>query len=355
LPLNTIKITDFRCLEAVELELDPAYNLIFGANASGKTSLLEGMAYLGRGRSFRGASTQDLVRYGASEFVLFGKTAVGARVASLGVRNSRQGLEIHVDGEKSSGAAALAEMLPLQVIDPDVHNLVAGGPEERRRYIDWIAFHVEHGYLGQWRRFRRALKQRNAALKEGRGGAALAGWDKELAEVGFEVHEARCRALEIARPALEAAGKALLGSGVEFEYQRGWPADKSLLEALAAAGERELQFGSTQTGPHRADMKLIYDERRARKRVSRGQQKLLACALIVAAIEVVQTELERPLLLLLDDPAAELDANALDRLMASVTALGCQVVATSLDANKGLFPHEPRLFHVEQGVLQQVE
>lgn len=338
-----------------EIQLDPGYNLIYGANASGKTSVLEGIAYLGRGRSFRGASTQDLVRYGASEFILFGKTAAGSRIASLGVRNSRQGLEVHIDGEKSNGAAALAEMLPLQVIDPDVHNLVAGGPDERRRYIDWIAFHVEHGYLGQWRRFRRALKQRNAALRDGGERGSLAGWDKELAEVGLEVHEARCRALEIVGPALEEAGEALLGSGVDFEYQRGWPADKTLLEALASAGERELQFGSTQTGPHRADMKLIYDERRARKRVSRGQQKLLACALIVAAVEVVQSQMERPLLLLLDDPAAELDANSLKRLMSSVAGLGCQVVATSLDANKDLFPESPRLFHVEQGVLRQVE
>jgi len=355
LPLNTIKITDFRCLEAAEMDLGSGYNLIYGANASGKTSVLEGIAYLGRGRSFRGASTQDLIRNGASEFVLFGKTEIGPRVASLGVRNSRQGLEVHVDGEKSSGAAALAEMLPLQVIDPDVHNLVAGGPEERRRYIDWIAFHVEQGYLAQWRRFRRALKQRNAALRDGSSRDSLAGWDKELAEVGLEVHEARRRALEIARPALEEAGTTLLGSGVDFEYQRGWPADKTLLEALAASSERELQFGSTQTGPHRADMRLIYDERKARKRVSRGQQKLLACSLVVAAVEVVQTHLERPLLLLLDDPAAELDANSLNRLMSSVASLGCQVVATALEADKSLFPQTPSLFHVEQGLLRQVE
>ncbi len=353
MPLNSIKITDFRCLQSAELQLDPGNNLIYGANASGKTSLLEGIAYLGRGRSFRGASTQDLIHYGASEFVLFGKTTIGAREVALGVRNSRLGLEVHVDGEKSSGAAALAEMLPLQVIDPDVHNLVAGGPEERRRYIDWMAFHVEHGYLAQWRRFRRALKQRNAALREGADRSALAGWDKELAEVGLEVHEARCRVLEIARPALEEAGTALLGNGVNFVYQRGWAADKSLLEALAAASEREMQFGSTQTGPHRADMKLIYDERRARKRVSRGQQKLLACALIVAAVEVVQAHLERPLLLLLDDPAAELDANSLDRLMSRVADLGCQVIATSLVVDKSLFLQSPTLFHVEQGVVQK--
>ncbi len=337
----------------MELQLDPGYNLIYGANASGKTSVLESIAYLGRGRSFRGASTQDLIRYGASAFILFGKTSVGGRVGSLGVRNSRLGLEVHVDGEKSSGAAALAEMLPLQVIDPDVHNLVAGGPEERRRYIDWIAFHVERGFLAQWRRFRRALKQRNAALREGADRSTLAGWDKELAEAGVEVHAARGRVLEIIRPALEEAGKALLGSGVDFVYRPGWPADKSLGEALAAAGERELQVGSTQVGPHRADMKLIYDERRARKRVSRGQQKLLACSLIVAAVEVVQAHLERPLLLLLDDPAAELDASSLERLMTRVADLGCQVIATSLVANKRLFPQSPSLFHVEHGALEK--
>lgn len=339
----------------MELRLNPGYNLIYGANASGKTSLLESIAYLGRGRSFRGASTQDLIRYGTSEFVLFGKTTAGPREASVGVRNSRQGLEVHVDGEKKAGAAALAEMLPLQVIDPDVHNLVAGGPEERRRYIDWIAFHVEHGYLEQWRRFRRALKQRNAALKAGTDRRGLAGWDKELAETGLEVHEARCRALEITRPALEEVGTTLLGGGVNFEYQRGWPVDKTLLEALDSATDRELQFGSTQTGPHRSDLRLSYDERRARKRVSRGQQKLLACALIVAAVEVVQTHLDRPLLLLLDDPAAELDVNSLGRLMSSITNLGCQVVATALEADTSLFPQQPSLFHVEQGRLQQVE
>jgi len=352
LPLKYFTCTDFRCLEAATLELNPRYNLIVGPNASGKTSLLEAIAYLGRGRSFRGAPTQNLIRHGASEFVLFGKASSGSREAAIGVRNSRDGLEIHIDGDKISGAAGLAEILPLQIVDPDVHNLVAGGPEGRRRYTDWIAFHVEHGYLEQWRRFRRALKQRNAALKENASGEALASWDREITETGLEVHEARLRVLDITRPALEDIGAALLGSAVDIEYQRGWNADKSLAEALASGIDRDRQLGSTQAGPHRADLKLIYDERQARRLVSRGQQKLLSCALILAATEVVQSHLERPLLLLLDDPAAELDSESIKRLMASVVALGCQVIATSLDPDVELFPESPRLFHVEQGTLK---
>ena len=352
MPLKNFKCSDFRCLESAELKLDPQYNLIFGRNASGKTSLLEAIAYLGRGRSFRGAPTPNLIRHGAGEFLLFGKVDNGTREIAVGVRNSRDGLEMHIDGDQVASAAALAEVLPLQVVDPDVHNLVAGGPEGRRRYLDWITFHVEHGYLEHWRRFRRALKQRNAALKENASHDALTGWDKELTATGREVHAARLRVLDITRPALGDIGASLLGSAVDVEYQQGWSAEQSLAEALAAGIDRDRQLGATQAGPHRADLKLQYDARQARRLVSRGQQKLLACALILAATEVVQSHIERPLVLLLDDPAAELDSDSLARLMAAVVVLGCQVIATSLGPDLVLFPEPPRMFHVEQGRLE---
>ncbi len=354
MPLKTFKCADFRCLEDIELALDPHYNLLYGRNASGKTSLLEAIAYLGRGRSFRGAATEDLVRHGAREFVLYARIDSGAREATAGVSNGRAGLEIHVDGDKVSSAAALAEVLPLQVLDPDIHELVAAGPEGRRRYIDWIAFHVEPGYLDRWRRFRRALRQRNAALKEGPGRQALAGWDREFTESGLAIHEARERVLDIARPALEDIGEALLGAAVDVEYQQGWAAGSTLGDALAAGLERDRQLGSTQSGPQRADMKLCYDERKARRLVSRGQQKLLASALIIAATEVVQSQLERPLLLLLDDPAAELDEDSLGRLMQAVMALDCQVIATALQPDAVQFPEPPKLFHVEHGQVTEV-
>jgi DNA replication and repair protein RecF len=351
LPLKRFTCTDFRCLQSAALELDPRFNLIAGPNASGKTSLLEAMAYLGRGRSFRGAPPQNLIRHGAAEFVLFGKAERSGREVPVGVRNSREGLEIHIDGDKAQGAADLAEVLPLQIVDPDVHNLVAGGPEGRRRYLDWIVFHVEHGYLDDWRRFRRTLKQRNAALKDNASSDELAGWDRELQRTGAAVDRARQGAIEIVRPAIQALGAALLGSDVDIEYHRGWSADKSLGEALAGGRERDRSLGSTQAGPQRADLRLAYDERQARRLVSRGQQKLLACALILAATDIVQVHLEQRLLLLLDDPAAELDRASLARLMASVVALDCQVVATSLDPAIPLFPEVPRMFHVEHGAL----
>ena len=353
--IRLFRASNFRCLENAELKLAAEFNLIYGANASGKTSLLEALAYLGRGKSFRGASTANLTQHGKEEFVLFGQVASLSRTRSLGVRNSGSGLEVRVDGDNTGGAAALAEALPLQVIDPEVHNLVAGGPELRRRFIDWVAFHVEQEHLLTWRRFRRALKQRNAALRARSGAATMRSWDAEFVALSAALDESRRRALDITLDSLKGFGRVLLQIELGFEYQQGWKKGRSLDRALEEGLERDVQLGVTQHGPHRADLKISYDERQARRLVSRGQQKLLASAMILAATETAQAALERPLLLLLDDPAAELDTESLDKLMAAVAGLGCQVVATSLEPGALSVPAGAAVFHVERGVLTVIK
>ena len=349
--IRRFKVSDFRCIESAELEFSPEFNLIYGANASGKTSLLEALAYLGRGKSFRGAATSNLVRHGATEFVLFGETSVDGPSQRLGVRNSREGLEVRIDGSNDGGVAGLADALPLQVIDPEVHSLVAGGPELRRRFLDWVAFHVEHDHLHTWRRFRRALKQRNAALKSRSAPAAIRSWNAEFVDLSAQLDKSRRGALDVALDSLTAYGQRLLGTELGFEYQQGWKKDMALEQSLEEGLERDLQQGATQHGPHRADLKVSYDERQARRLVSRGQQKLLASAMILAATETAQTALERPLLLLLDDPAAELDGDSLARLLDAVSGLGCLVVATSLESGALSMPAGVKVFHVEHGTL----
>ncbi len=130
---------------------------------------------------------------------------------------------------------------------------------------------------------------------------------------------------------------------------------KPLEQALEEGVERELLLGVTPAGPHRADLKISYDEKQARRLVSRGQQKLLASAMILAATATAQAALQQPLLLILDDPAAELDSDALGRLMAAVGALDCQVVATSLEPDALRVPDGAAVFHVEQGVLTAIQ
>ena len=183
----------------------------------------------------------------------------------------------------------------------------------------------------------------------------IRGWNAEFVDLAARIDSGRQRALEVALDALEEAGLDLLGSAIRFEYRPGWKEGSDLAAALDASLDRDVQQGSTQVGPHRADLRLIYDERQARKLVSRGQQKLLACAMILAATETAQAALERPLLLLLDDPAAELDEGSLQRLMAGVRKLGCQVIATSLQADPAIFGGEGTVFHVEHGELARAD
>ena len=352
--VREFKASRFRCLEDVELEFDPHYNLIFGQNASGKTSLLEALAYLGRGKSFRGAPRQAVVAHGERDFVVFGRVASGGREATVGIRNGAESLEIRIDGDSGKGVADLAALVPLQVIDPDVHSLIAGGPEQRRRFIDWIVFHVEHEYLAVWRRFKRVLRQRNSLLKQGGQAKVLDSWDEEFIELARQVDRIRREVLELATPILEEQAGALLGDAVAISYQQGWRAGQELEAAVAAARGRDMQLGSSQVGPHRAELRIAASDRQARRLVSRGQQKLLASALILGASDVVQTAMGRPLLLLMDDPAAELDKDSLGRIMSGAIGLGTQIIMTSLDPGSIVFPAAPRMFHVEHGCVAQV-
>jgi len=351
LNLELIKTTDFRCFESLQFEPETGFNLIFGANACGKTSILEAIAYLGRGRSFRGAGSKELIRHGRGKFVLFGRATERQRRITLGVSNGKTGIEIHVNGARQRGAASLATAFTLQIVEPEVHKLVAGGPEERRRYLDWIAFHVEPGYLEKWRRFRRALRQRNAALRSGSNGKTIRSWNQEYLLSAAPLHASRVAAVELVRNVLKATGEQLLGAEVGVSYQQGWRQELSLEEALEGALLRDREQGLTHTGPHRGELVLRIEERLAKRLVSRGQQKLLACALVLGSVKAAQQRLGQALVLLLDDPAAELDEDSLRRLMSCVSGLGCQVIATALTADGGLFQPSAALFHVEQGAI----
>jgi len=163
--LRRLRITDVRCLAEAELALDPARNYIYGPNGAGKTSILEAIYLLGRGRSFRTRQIRRLVRYGRSGLAVFGEVGDGPRLRRIGVAFNQGRLEKKIDGSAAAGTAALVEILPVHAIDPSSHELIQGGPSERRRFLDWGVFHVEHGYLDTWRRYRRLLGQRNAALK----------------------------------------------------------------------------------------------------------------------------------------------------------------------------------------------
>ena len=228
--LELLKAENFRLFESVELDFDRSHNLVFGDNASGKTTILEAIAYLGRGRSFRNSKAADIVRWGSDDLLVYGKVENNAQYTSIGVMNGKGGFESSINGDHSLGIAGLARTLPLQVIDPNSHNLISGSPEERRRYIDWILFHVEPKYIEIWRKYKRTLKQRNAALKNISDKSAIEYWNKGLSEYGEQINKMREDAFMIIEPVIKENAYDLIGSGVSLVFEKGWGKERGLLD-----------------------------------------------------------------------------------------------------------------------------
>lgn len=352
MPLGWFRAENFRCLAAVEIELDPGANLFVGPNASGKTSLLEAAFFLGRGRSFRSRRRDSLIRHGQPEFLLGGRTHGAPAPMALGVRAGREATEWRLGGAPAGGIADLAEQFPAQVIDPEVHKLLEEGPGRRRRFLDWGVFHVEPTFLDNWRRYHQALRQRNAALKQERGDADLAAWEQELAPSGEELARQRDRYLARLSGPLERIGLALLDRPIGLAHGAGWDRDKGLLETLGEGRARDRRYRATQAGPHRGDVTIHVGGRPAKDQVSRGQQKLVAAALMLAQLEIQEQQRPGRSALLLDDPAAELDRENLARLMAIVQGLPAQLWVTSLRPEIPGLPAGARVFHVEQGTVR---
>lgn len=352
MPLAWFKARHFRCLADVELDLDPRANLFLGPNASGKTSLLEAAFYLSRGRSFRTRQRDALIAHGQPEFLLTGESAAPPVRVVLGVQASRSKATWHVGGAPAEGTASLAERFAAQVIDPEIHKLLEEGPSRRRRFLDWGVFHVEPQFLDVWRRYHQALRQRNAALKQDRNDDDLAAWEQELAPAGEMLARQRESYLEQLAVPLAAMGSALLGEAVVLRHLPGWDSEQALAAALRDSRARDRRYRATQVGPHRADVRVEIGGRPAKDRVSRGQQKLVASALMLAQLQIQEREHEGRSALLLDDPAAELDPANLGRLMDVVRSLSTQLWITSLHDDVNGLPPAPRVFHVEHGRIR---
>jgi DNA replication and repair protein RecF len=348
--LASLKVSGLRCLNQVALDLGPHLNLIHGANGSGKTSLLESIFLLGRGRSFRTRHTDQLISRGASHLQLFGQTVDPVHRIGFEYRRD-ESYTARLDGSDVRSLAELPGAFFVEVIDPEVHRLVEGAPGERRRWLDWGVFHVEHSFLDHWVRFSRALRQRNAALKQG---ADARPWDAELALQGEQVARQRSLWFESVKPYLYETIHRLCGLDVEATYYRGWSAEKSLAEALGEGVERDRARGSTLTGPQRADIHLRVGGKAAKESLSRGQQKLVAAAMVLALLLRLRESQTVPPTLLLDDPAAELDTHRLTSLVQLVAELNCQLVITSLNPDLQIFGQPETVFHVEQGAVQRL-
>jgi DNA replication and repair protein RecF len=350
--LRRVQVTDFRCLQSAALDLDSRFTLISGPNASGKTSLLEAIYVLGRGRSFRTRRMEHLIRQGTEQFLVFGEVETPDRRIPMGVEGSASGIRAKVDGARAASLAELAMALPVQIIDPEIHHLIEEGPSRRRRFLDWGVFHVEHSFVSHWQRYHQALKQRNAALKSKQPRALVTAWDHDLLSYGNLVTDARSQYVGLLTHQAQAIGRNLLGMELTLSYRPGWPRDQSFAEAVQQSWSHDQESGVTQVGPHRAELSIRLDGLGVKDRISRGQQKLLASALLTAQVQLFPEDAPIRPCLLLDDPAAELDDDRLAGLIREVSTQPVQLIVTTLHGEFSAFGVPGRRFRVDAGCVE---
>lgn len=347
------KAQHFRLFQVFDFEPHPRLNFVTGANAAGKTSLLEALYVSARGDSHRGAIS-TLATDGQSSFLLDTRISGvdGRPDDKVEVRWQDRRVAVRIN-EQSAGLSDLVRRMPVLLIDPLTHRLIEEGPGIRRRFIDWGVFHMEQEFHDQWRRFNRALRQRNAALRAQASIREIDSWSPELAVTADTLTAMRERYLDRLSLLAPKYWQSLVDeTGWTLTFVRGWRDGESYADTLIRTLESDRNAGHTREGPHRAELRVLSDNSLLKERVSRGQQKLLIAGLILAQGELYRQKHEDAPVLLLDDFAAELSMDSQRRLLTQLQTWPGQSVITALEYSPLLqATNDHAMFHVEHGEI----
>ncbi|MBZ6394749.1 MULTISPECIES: DNA replication/repair protein RecF [Pantoea] len=353
--LTRLLIKDFRNIEQADLQLAPGFNFLVGANGSGKTSVLEAIYTLGHGRAFRSLQAGRVIRHDEAAFVLHGRLEGKEREISVGLTKNRAGdSKVRIDGSDGHKVAELAQLLPMQLITPEGFTLLNGGPKYRRAYVDWGCFHNTPGFFNAWSNLRRLLKQRNAALRQVSRYSQIRPWDQELVPLAEQISQWRAEYSAAISAEVTATCRQFLPEfELRFSFQRGWDKESDYGELLERNFERDRALTYTASGPHKADFRIRAEGTPVEDLLSRGQLKLLMCALRLAQGEFLTSQSGRRCVYLIDDFASELDDSRRRLLAERLKATQAQVFVSAISAEHviDMTDEKGKMFRVEQGKI----
>ncbi|WP_201504478.1 DNA replication/repair protein RecF [Psychrobacter aestuarii] len=378
--IERLHISYLRNIQQATLSMTKC-NVLIGANGSGKTSLLEGVFLLSRGKSFRHHQPKRYIQHHQAAATVHASLSDGSILAIQ--KHTDASTLLRLNHNTVYNQSVLTEQLPTLLIDPSSMDMLEQGSASRRQLLDWLVFHMKQAFHPQWVAYQRLLKQRNSVLKRSRHLSSeqlteLRAWDSGLSNHAALIHHYRQHLFDAWQPYFEQTINALLpaySGQLQLSYQAGFDTSHALDVQLHERLEQDAQLGYTRIGSHRADIHVHWRTKadgsasgnikeQAANVLSRGEKKLLITALRLSQLPLLlnhaahderyaNTRARPTPVVLLDDVTAELDARAVDILLTTLAKLPCQVILTSL--TEDILPQvkaywsEASMFHVKQG------
>lgn len=361
MPIQSLQITQFRNLLNAAFDCAPHFNLFYGDNGAGKSSILESIYYLSLSKSFRTSHTDRLISDNREDFVIFSKYLHNTVTIPIGVQRTRtSGSLIHINEAVIKSTAEISRYLPIQFIGSDSHRILTDGPKVRRQFLDWGLFYTNPDFFNLWKAFQKTLNHRNAALKARAPKNEIVVWSQQLAKLAEVLHSMRENYVNTFLPFFNQIITALLDTPeVQLQYFPGWDTSNQLLFCLETNIFRELQIGHTLFGPHRADLVITAEKTPVQDVLSQGQQKLVSYALRLAqGLHFQSTATNEKPIYLIDDLPSELDSEKRNLVISILDKIEAQVFITGIkraDFDEILpLNGKNKMFHVKHGVVSAV-
>lgn len=352
--ISLLDLQFLRIIRNARLETGEKINLIYGENGSGKTTILEGIHMLARGKSFRTPKAREVISKNQEKLLVVAELENNNEKADrIGIEKSIRKTLLKFKHQPVKTASEQAKNLPLLVLTTESHRLLDGIPRERRKWMDWFMFHVEPNYLKIWKSFQSALRQRNRLLRENARDMEFVPWEKKMEEDGQNLLSLCSNNIEKINKIFQKEVEDLLNGQAEIIYQPGRTLEEKYSVLLKEQRAKDREKGYTGQGPHRAELGFIFMEGQASKMLSRGQSKLYITALKLTQIKFMKEKTKNIPVLLIDDVAAELDRSSKEKVINKLISSEAQSFITTTEAE--IFKeYAEAMFHVERGKVEKV-
>ena len=365
--IENITVRNCRVIKSTKLTLSPKLNIIIGDNGSGKSSLLEALCILSRGKSYRTSRITEVINHDADSILCNSQIShySNNKTFPVGIEKNHKQTIIRINRQNVKSQAKLSKTLPITIIHPDSVSLITGGPSVRRAYIDWIAFYQNSEFYQQWKRYKRILRQRNICLRDPSQRYALPYWTEQLIALQEPLHNYRLSALNTLNKNIEKYQSGLWdGASLSVDLTTGFANDidisnkEQLKSIFNSRLNNDIKSCKTFYGIHRSEIKILINGRTAAPIVSRGQLKILSILLLIAQSASVSTNETEKGIIAIDDLTAELDEDNRQRLLDLLINTNQQLIMTTTPQgmeNINLSSIEKNMFHVKHGEFANID